>query len=77
MGSDYTEDKVNKLIEDADFNKDGQISFQEFLNAVRLKNERLFEEVVELEVDSDRSELLTVTATIPGGKNDKPSEENS
>ncbi len=41
LGKDYTEERVNKMIREADENDDGKISFQEFLNAFRLNEESI------------------------------------
>ena len=35
LGKDYTKERVDKMIKEADENNDGKISFQEFLKAFR------------------------------------------
>ena len=35
LGKDYTKERVDKMMKEADENNDGKISFQEFLKAFR------------------------------------------
>lgn len=73
LGSDYTPELVDRLMQEADTNRDGQISFQEFLDAVRKQNNHNLHMLVQSDSDvggSTSTELLTVSAKIPGGKDD-------
>ena len=41
LGKDYTKERVDKMIKEADENNDGKISFQEFLEAFRRNEESI------------------------------------
>eukprot|EP00565_Helicotheca_tamesis_P003993 CAMPEP_0185729834 /NCGR_PEP_ID=MMETSP1171-20130828/7480_1 /TAXON_ID=374046 /ORGANISM="Helicotheca tamensis, Strain CCMP826" /LENGTH=520 /DNA_ID=CAMNT_0028398761 /DNA_START=128 /DNA_END=1690 /DNA_ORIENTATION=+ len=69
LGKDYTLEKANKLLEEADLDKDGKISFDEFLRMFHKKNNSLRMDVLEgTHSDADESSLLNENAKIPGGK---------
>mmetsp|Transcript_18327 Transcript_18327/g.24316 ORF Transcript_18327/g.24316 Transcript_18327/m.24316 type:complete len:540 (-) Transcript_18327:290-1909(-) len=71
LGKDYTPEKVAEIMKEVDTNKDGKISFDEFLRGFREKNVSLRAEVI-ADSDSDNSggRLLGVSAKIPGGVHD-------
>lgn len=70
LGKDFTHERVDKLLEEADFDGDGQITFQEFMKVMRHNNQGLVDEVGHVSTKTDRteSELLTLSTQIPGGR---------
>jgi len=73
LGKDCTPERVDRLIKEADADKDGQISFQEFLNHFRKDTTMLARSTQNLNAnerwDNDK-QLLGLDAIIPGGKYD-------
>jgi Ca2+-binding EF-hand superfamily protein len=71
LGSDYSDIRANMLFADADINKDGKISFSEFVKAMRKENNDLKRQVSRESYDDQEkgdSKLLTISAKIPGGR---------
>jgi len=68
LGADYTRERVEEVLQGADLDDDGRISFEEFLKAVRSSNQGLVDEMVDDSSITNNSDLLTISAKIPGGK---------
>jgi len=80
LGKDCSPEEVDKIMESTDKNKDGKISYQEFLESFRDQTQALANSVEFVMEDSeDLSEsLLGLDAKIPGGRFDSelsPSEQ--
>jgi calcium-dependent protein kinase len=76
LGHDKNSEDVQRLIQGADTDKDGKISFQEFLAVFRKEERRLAHAVVSIESENtngDSANLMGLDAVIPGGKFDKAS----
>lgn len=76
LGHDKDSDDVQRLIKEADTDKDGQISFQEFLAVFRKEEKRVAHEleVVSMKnssINDDSVKLMGLDSVIPGGKYDK------
>ena len=72
MGTDCTPEQVDAIIKSADKNKDGKISYDEFLAAFRMQTDFIADSMARLNASSSihdgDEELWGVDAKIPGGK---------
>lgn len=82
LGKEYSPELVEKIISDADENKDGKISYSEFLALFR-KQQNVF--AIDAQATShafsttseDEEDLVGLDAIIPGGKFDSANSESS
>lgn len=77
LGKEYTLEKVNKIIEDADTDKDGRISYSEFLRYFRTNTDAMVQTITDQSLVEGGSTLheseagyLGLDAKIPGGRYD-------
>jgi len=74
LGNDSSPERIDTLIEEADKDKDGKISFQEFLDIFRKDRSDMAVKLAHIDSqglsESDHAPLLGLDAKIPGGKYD-------
>lgn len=73
LGKDCTSEQIAAIIKSADINGDGQISYQEFLEAFRKETEAMANNISRVEkpsYDSGDDALVGLEAKIPGGRYD-------
>mmetsp|Transcript_13686 Transcript_13686/g.19991 ORF Transcript_13686/g.19991 Transcript_13686/m.19991 type:complete len:523 (+) Transcript_13686:87-1655(+) len=75
LGSQYTKEVVKKFFAEADTDKNGKISYEEFLSVFqREKKKEVGDVISSLSMDTnDSGDLLDENAVIPGGIHDKVS----
>merc|ERR1712087_1009691 len=66
LGDKYTEEDIDNIMKNADENKDGKISFEEFKKIFKVQTGKHVAGF--LEEDDESGSLVGVDAEIPGGR---------
>lgn len=73
LGKDITSEQISAIMKSADKNKDGQISYKEFLEAFRQETAAIAENIAFTEESTHElgdADLVGLEAKIPGGRYD-------
>jgi len=69
LGDEYSKEDIESIIEKADENKDGKLSFQEFKTIFKSETERQAAVMLQ-DTENGDDNLVGLDANIPGGKHD-------
>lgn len=76
LGKDSSPEEIEEIIKAADLNKDGKISYQEFLQSFRAQTFKVLEHMDDSTVNDSENNLIGLDAKIPGGRFDSELDES-